>query len=419
MLNRNLNEEFEIFKRNAADKSISCEIVAGHVVQSVMTGEDGHKLCFLLGTILEDYLMIRKKPDQVLFGPVDFRLNESNIFQPDLAVVEQSEVYRNGVIRASGAEQIPKFIVEVLSDGNEIYDCLDKAVMYGKSGVKEYWLIDLKEEFIYTYSYRNGFDYRRYSFEQNIRSRCYPGFECCISDILWEDGGSLRELALFYRFKKEVYPESAVQLVAEQSSTYGNQSSAEQQYSADAFYEWLSTRKNVQQYTSMVELLMGNIRETLMPAYRYQNIRGNIYFTVKTYLKMKGLPYQMCFAPIAVELKKLDMLDSVVSPDLFLIGSEEMIYDHIYRGVPEWIIEIVTPATASQDYIDKAQLYQYHGVREYWIVNDWKRQVMVVGYLDEKNEEGENVETTVYRFDEKIIVHSLPGLEMIMDEVLE
>ena len=386
-----LIEEFEIFKRNAADKSISCEIVAGHVVQSVMTGEDGHKLCFLLGTILEDYLMIRKKPDQVLFGPVDFRLNESNIFQPDLAVVEQSEVYRNGVIRASGAEQIPKFIVEVLSDGNEIYDCLDKAVMYGKSGVKEYWLIDLKEEFIYTYSYRNGFDYRRYSFEQNIRSRCYPGFECCISDILWEDGGSLRELALFYRFKKEVYPESAVQLVAEQSSTYGNQSSAEQQYSADAFYEWLSTRKNVQQYTSMVELLMGNIRETVMPAYRYQNIRGNIYFTVKTYLKMKGLPYQMCFAPIAVELKKLDMLDSVV----------------------------VTPATASQDYIDKAQLYQYHGVREYWIVNDWKRQVMVVGYLDEKNEEGENVETTVYRFDEKIIVHSLPGLEMIMDEVLE
>ena len=264
MLNRNLNEEFEIFKRNAADKSISCEIVAGHVVQSVMTGEDGHKLCFLLGTILEDYLMIRKKPDQVLFGPVDFRLNESNIFQPDLAVVEQSEVYRNGVIRASGAEQIPKFIVEVLSDGNEIYDCLDKAVLYGKNGVREYWLIDLNEEFVYTYSYRNGFEYRRYSFEQSMRSVCYPGFECCISDILWEDGGSLRELALFYRFKKEVYPESAVQLVAEQSSTYGNQSSAEQQYSADAFYEWLSTRKNVQQYTSMVELLMGNIRETVI-----------------------------------------------------------------------------------------------------------------------------------------------------------
>lgn len=418
MENRSLTEDFETFKRNAADKSISCEIVAGHVVQSVMTGEDGHKLCFLLGTMLEDYLMMRKRTDQVLFGPVDFRLNESNIFQPDLAVVEQSESYRNGIVRASDIEKIPKLIVEVLAGGNEIYDCLDKAVMYGKNGVKEYWLIDLNEEFVYTYSYRNGFDYRRYSFDQNIRSRCYPGFECCISDILWEDGGSLKELALFYRFKREIYPESGVQLVAEQSVSY-NETYTEKQYSAEAFYEWLSTRKNVPQYTSMVELLLGNIRETMMPAYRYQNIRGNLYFAVKAYLKQTGVPYQMCFAPVVVELKKLDILDSVVSPDLFLIGKDEVIYDHIYRGVPEWIIEIVTPATAAQDYIDKAQLYQYHGVGEYWIVNDWKRQVMVVRYSGETEKSGEDVETMVYGFEEKIPVHTLPGLELVMSEVLQ
>ena len=417
MENRNFNENFETFKRNAADKSISCEIVERHVVQSVMTGEDGHKLCFLLGTLLEDYLMLRKKTEQVLFGPVDFRVNESNIFQPDLAVVERSDSYRNDIIRASDAETIPKLIVEVLAGGNEIYDCLDKAVMYGKIGVKEYWLIDLNEEFIYTYSYRNGFDYRRYSFDQNMRSRCYPGFECCISDILWEDGGSLKELALFYRFKKEIYPESSVQLVAEQSAVY-NEPYTEKKYSAEAFYEWLSTRKNVPQYTSMVELLLGNIRETMMPAYRYQNIRGNLYFAVKSHLKQTGAPYQMCFAPVVVELKKLDILDSVVSPDLFLIGKDEMIYDQIYRGVPEWIIEIVTPATAAQDYIDKAQLYQYHGVREYWIVNDWKRQVMVIQYMNEAEGDAENAETMVYGFGERIPVHSLPWMEVVMDEVL-
>ena len=418
MENRSLTEDFETFKRNAADKSISCEIVAGHVVQSVMTGEDGHKLCFLLGTMLEDYLMMMKRTDQVLFGPVDFRLNESNIFQPDLAVVEQSESYRNGMIRASDIEKVPKLIVEVLAGGNEIYDCLDKAVMYGKNGVKEYWLIDLNGEFVYTYSYRNGFDYRRYSFDQNIRSRCYPGFECCISDVLWEDGGSLKELALFYRFKREIYPESGAQLVAEQSVSY-NETYTEKQYSAEAFYEWLSTRKNVPQYTSMVELLLGNIRETMMPAYRYQNIRGNLYFAVKAYLKQTGVPYQMCFAPVVVELKKLDILDSVVSPDLFLIGKDEVIYDHIYRGVPEWIIEIVTPATAAQDYIDKAQLYQYHGVREYWIVNDWKRQVMVVRYLPDAQDSEGNMETTLYDFNEKIPVASLPGLELTMSTVLQ
>ena len=87
--------------------------------------------------------------------------------------------------------------------------------------MREYWLIDLNEEFVYTYSYRNGFEYRRYSFEQSMRSVCYPGFECCISDVLWDGGGSLKELAMFYRFKKEIYPENSVQVVAENRSVYG------------------------------------------------------------------------------------------------------------------------------------------------------------------------------------------------------
>ena len=57
--------KLENFRKNAASQSISCEIVGGHVVQSEMTGEDGHKLCFLLGTMLEDYLLNRKNTDQI------------------------------------------------------------------------------------------------------------------------------------------------------------------------------------------------------------------------------------------------------------------------------------------------------------------------------------------------------------------
>ena len=81
-----------------------------------------------------------------------------------------------------------------------------------------------------------------------FRTLCYPGFECCISDVLWDGGGSLKELAMFYRFKKEIYPENSVQVVAENSSVYGGYQ--ERQYSAEAFYEWMNTRKNKLQYTS-------------------------------------------------------------------------------------------------------------------------------------------------------------------------
>ena len=76
----------------------------------------------------------------------------------------------------------------------------------------------------------------------------------------------------FTAFKKEVYPENQwYRLVAEQQQCVWRLSLPSRQYSAEAFYEWMNTRKNKLQYTSLVELLLGNIRETAMPA--YQTIR--------------------------------------------------------------------------------------------------------------------------------------------------
>ena len=414
--NNTFNKNFDDFRKNAAEKSICCEIVAGHVIRSLMTSEEGKKLCFMLGTLLEDYMITRKKDDQVCFGPVDVRLNESNLFQPDLVTFACREESADMEGESGDNVNLPKMVIEILAGGNVIYDCLDKAIIYRDSGVKEYWLVDLNEQFVYTYGFRQGFEYKRYNFEQNIRSQSYPGFECCISEIMWNDGGSLKELALFYRFKQEIYPNAMKELVAETDGSYTGFD--ESPYTAEAFYEWIATRKNMSMYTSMVELLFGNIREYSMPAFRHQNIRGNLYFAIKSFLKSGNIPYQLYFSPIVVELKKMELLDSVVAPDLFLIGRGEIISDNIYRGVPEWVIEIVSPTTAAQDYIDKAQLYQYHGVKEYWIINDWKRQVMVLHYNNESGGVEENVEPLVYGFEETVPVRSLPGLAISMDEIL-
>jgi Uma2 family endonuclease len=192
------------------------------------------------------------------------------------------------------------------------------------------------------------------------------------------------------------------------------------QYTAEDFYEWIAVRKNKSKYTTIFELLFGNVSEMALSAFRYQNIRGNLYFAIKSFLKSRRAPYQLYFSPMKVELKKMDLLDSVVIPDLFLIGKDEIILDDVYRGVPDWVIEIVSPATAARDYIDKAQLYQYHGVKEYWIINDWKRQVMVLCYKSGNlNEAEENVESYIYDFDEMIPVRSLPGMEIVMEDVLK
>ena len=50
---------------------------------------------------------------------------------------------------------------------------------------------------------------------------------------------------------------------------------------------------------------------------------------------------------------------------------------HKRTGAPDWIIEIISPSTASYDYIRKLNLYADAGVREYWIVDPVQKSVHV------------------------------------------
>ncbi|MHB1654470.1 MAG: Uma2 family endonuclease [Desulfitobacteriaceae bacterium] len=54
-------------------------------------------------------------------------------------------------------------------------------------------------------------------------------------------------------------------------------------------------------------------------------------------------------------------------------------------GAPDFIIEIVSPSTASLDYIKKLSLYERHRVKEYWILQPVDQIIMVY----ELNENGQ------------------------------
>ena len=43
-------------------------------------------------------------------------------------------------------------------------------------------------------------------------------------------------------------------------------------------------------------------------------------------------------------------------------------------GAPDWIVEIISPATSSNDYVRKLNLYMDAGVKEYWIVDPLKKK---------------------------------------------
>ncbi|WP_089282592.1 type II toxin-antitoxin system prevent-host-death family antitoxin [Anaerovirgula multivorans] len=99
----------------------------------------------------------RKKPCRSLTAPLDVRLfgyatkfeEDPNVVQPDIIVIcDEDKVNENNKY-----EGIPTLIVEVLSPSTKGKDMVSKLNLYMKSGVSEYWIVDLENRSIIQYSF--------------------------------------------------------------------------------------------------------------------------------------------------------------------------------------------------------------------------------------------------------------------------
>ena len=92
------------------------------------------------------------------------------------------------------------------------------------------------------------------------------------------------------------------------------------------------------------------------------------------------MPY---FAPFDITLKKGETSMNLVQPDLLLVcDSENKNKQDRYSGIPTLVIEILSHSSARMDLVRKLDLYMQTGVREYWIVNYFNREVIVYLFKD-------------------------------------
>ncbi len=79
--------------------------------------------------------------------------------------------------------------------------------------------------------------------------------------------------------------------------------------------------------------------------------------------------------------QKDEAINTVVQPDIVVVCDESKLDERGCRGAPDWIIEVLSPNTAVHDQIDKRDLYERHGVLEYWLVHPSDR-ILTIYCLD-------------------------------------
>ena len=111
-----------------------------------------------------------------------------------------------------------------------------------------------------------------------------------------------------------------------------------------------------------------------------------VELTSQIHAFLRGRPCEVYAAPFDVRLPRADeaddAVDSVVQPDIAVICDPAKLDDAGCRGAPDWVIEVLSPRTALKDQTVKRDLYERHGVREYWLVHPTDRLLMVYRLID-------------------------------------
>ena len=112
------------------------------------------------------------------------------------------------------------------------------------------------------------------------------------------------------------------------------------------------------------EIIDGELIMAASPILRHQKISGRVYNLAHPFVSTHGLG-EVYYAPIDVVISEHD----VVQPDLMFVRQDRLHLfpsDDVIREPPDLVVEIHSPSTRRRDLIQKAKLYAWFGVPEYW-----------------------------------------------------
>lgn len=116
------------------------------------------------------------------------------------------------------------------------------------------------------------------------------------------------------------------------------------------------------------------------PSLDHQTIASEIWHQLR--IALEGKPCRALIAPIDVLLnaspkQQSDAINTVVQPDVLVVCNPDKLTPKGVRGTPDWVLEVISPASASHDQTIKLAAYEKAGVREYWLAHPVDRVLTI------------------------------------------
>lgn len=115
-----------------------------------------------LSATIFNYIKSNKGICKVYTAPFDVKLSENTVVIPDISVIcDPSKLTEKG---CSGA---PDWVIEITSS-NEAHDYVTKLNLYKHYNVREYWIINPKDESVLVYVFDENIHIEKYDFSETI-----------------------------------------------------------------------------------------------------------------------------------------------------------------------------------------------------------------------------------------------------------
>ncbi len=181
------------------------------------------------------------------------------------------------------------------------------------------------------------------------------------------------------------------------------------QYTYADYLTWFDDKRR--------ELINGFIHLLSAPLRKHMEANRHLYRCLDNYIIKRKGNCKVYFAPFDVRLPihggmEDDKIYDTVQPDICVVCDLSKLDEKGCIGAPDMIVEIESKSTKKKDWVDKMDLYQRAGVKEYWIVSYTEKTVNVFLLKDD----GLFDNGTFYE-NGKIPVKTLPGLEIEVDEI--